>query len=129
MSPRPGFVALGVGAATQAAEADVLAAVARALAEAGVEKPDAIASLATKKDHPVWEALTQRFGCPALFFDAARLERETPRLKNPSEAVFRAVGCHGVAEAAALAAAGEGSRLAVGKTVAGHATAAVAVHS
>ena len=38
----------------------------------------------------------------ARFFDSATLERETPRLANPSEVVFREVGSHGVAEAAAL---------------------------
>ena len=43
---------------------------------------------------------------PARFFDAATLERETPRLRNPSDVVFAEVGCHGVAEGAAMAAAG-----------------------
>ncbi len=40
-----------------------------------------------------------RCGCSS----AAELEAETPRLENPSDVVFAEVGCHGVAEAAALA--------------------------
>ena len=50
-------------------------------------------------------ALAERLPVPARFVDAAALEAETPRLANPSAVVFREVGCHGVAEAAALAAA------------------------
>ena len=42
--------------------------------------------------------------CPARFFDAVTLEAQTPHLQNPSEIVFKEVGCHGVAEGAALAA-------------------------
>ena len=52
---------------------------------------------------------------PARFFDAATLERETPRLATPSEIVFAEVGCHGVAEGAVLAAGGEHGELLVAK--------------
>jgi len=38
--------------------------------------------------------------------DAATLEAQSSRLKNPSKVVFAHTGCHGVAEGAALAAAG-----------------------
>jgi cobalt-precorrin 5A hydrolase/precorrin-3B C17-methyltransferase len=65
-------------------------------------------------------------GAPARFFSAKRLERETPRLANPSETVFRAVGCHGVAEAAALAAAGPRGELIVAKAASRRATVAIA---
>jgi cobalt-precorrin 5A hydrolase/precorrin-3B C17-methyltransferase len=51
---------------------------------------------------------------------------ETPRLKNPSDVVFRQVGCHGVAEAAALAAIGESAVLIMPKMKSLHATAAIA---
>ena len=61
-----------------------------------------------KADEPAILEAAEHFGVPARFFSAAALEAETPRLKNPSEAVFREVGCHGVAEGAALAAAGAG---------------------
>jgi cobalt-precorrin 5A hydrolase/precorrin-3B C17-methyltransferase len=63
---------------------------------------------------------------PARFFPAETLLAETPRLTARSEAVFGATGCWGVAEGAALAAAGADGVLVAAKRVAGRATAAVA---
>jgi cobalt-precorrin 5A hydrolase/precorrin-3B C17-methyltransferase len=60
-------------------------------------------------------------------FDAATLEAEAPRLANPSEKVFAEVGCHGVAEGAALALAGPEGRLLVPKRKSANATCALAV--
>ena len=54
------------------------------------------------------------------------MEAETPRLANPSELVFREVGAHSVAEAAALAAAGPASALIVPKAKSLRATCAIA---
>ena len=85
-----------------------------------------LASIDAKMDEPALRAVAGRFGLPLRFFDAVRLERETPRLANPSDAVFRAVGCHGVAEAAALACTGPGSKLIVAKTKSARATCAIA---
>ena len=70
--------------------------------------------------------LPRIFRVPFRLFDAATLEAETARLKNPSEIVFALTGCHGVAEAAALAAAGQSSALIVPKIKSANATAAVA---
>ena len=83
-------------------------------------------SLDLKADEPAVTALAEALGVPGRFFDAARLEEETPRLANPSAAVFAEVGCHGVAEGAALAAAGPGGQLVVAKRKSGMATCAVA---
>jgi cobalt-precorrin 5A hydrolase/precorrin-3B C17-methyltransferase len=63
---------------------------------------------------------------PARFFDSTRLAEETPRLKNPSETVFRETGCWGVAEGAALAAAGPAAALIVPKEKSRGATCAIA---
>ena len=71
-------------------------------------------------------ALARQFGWAVQYFSAATLEAETPRLLNPSDSVFRAVGCHGVAEAAALAAAGPDARLIVPKTATEGITCAIA---
>ena len=49
-----------------------------------------------------------------------------PRLANPSALVFRATGCHGVAEGAALAAVGPAGELLVAKTRSARATLAIA---
>jgi cobalt-precorrin 5A hydrolase/precorrin-3B C17-methyltransferase len=86
----------------------------------------AVVSLDLKADEPAVHAVAEALGVPARFFPAARLEAETPRLANPSELVFREVGCHGVAEAAALAAAGPAGELIAPKAKSARATCAVA---
>ena len=106
---------------------ELLALAKQVLTQGACSRPDAIATLNTKRDEPVWAELASYYACALCFFDAGRLEQETPRLKNSSEAVFQAVGCHGVAEAAALAAAGPTSILAVEKTTSVRATGALAI--
>lgn len=71
-------------------------------------------------------AAAAHFSVPFRVFDVQTLEAEATRLKNPSEIVFALTGCHGVAEAAALAAAGKASSLIVPKIKSAMATAAVA---
>ncbi len=120
--------ALGVGCARDCPEEELSALAEAALAEAGVT-PQALAgvfSLDLKADEPAVWAMAARLGVPARFFDAARLEAETPRLATPSDVVFAEVGCHGVAEAAALAAAGVEAQLVLPKRKSAMATCAVA---
>lgn len=91
--------------------------------------PEAIAFVATldvRADEPAMHAVARHFAVPLVTFSAARLEAETPRLANPSLLVFAYTGCHGVAEAAALAQAGGNGRLIVEKTKSAHATVAIA---
>ena len=83
-------------------------------------------SIGIKSDEPAVHRLADELNLPVRFFDSAVLETQTPRLANPSELVYREVGCHGVAEAAALAAAGSTSTLLVPKTKSERATCAVA---
>ncbi len=85
-----------------------------------------VATLDVRAEEPAMQAVARHFSVPLVTFPAARLEAETPRLANPSDLVFAHTGCHGVAEAAALAQAGAGGRLVVGKTKSAHATAALA---
>lgn len=121
--------ALGVGCARDCPVEELATLVDAALAEAGVA-PEALAgifSLNLKADEPAVAALAARLGVPARFFDAARLEAETPRLANPSEVVFAEVGCHGVAEGAALAGAGPEGQLTLTKRKSAMATCAIAV--
>jgi cobalt-precorrin 5A hydrolase / precorrin-3B C17-methyltransferase len=86
----------------------------------------AVVSAELKLGEPGIHALAERFGVPARFFSGARLLDETPRLTERSEAAFRATGCWGVAEGAALAAAGPGGNLVVAKRKSRHATCAIA---
>jgi cobalamin biosynthesis protein CbiG len=89
-------------------------------------RPLAIATIFGRAEHRAVQAVSGFLGVPILVFDAARLEQETPRLLNPSASLFERIGCHGVAEAAALAAAGPDARLLVGKTVEAGVTVAIA---
>jgi cobalt-precorrin 5A hydrolase len=90
-------------------------------------RPVAIATIFGRAEHLAVQGVAGYLGVPVVVFDAARLEQETPRLMNPSESLYERIGCHGVAEAAALAAAGPGASLLIGKTKDGGVTVAVAV--
>ncbi|MBA8878566.1 cobalamin biosynthesis protein [Phyllobacterium myrsinacearum] len=85
-----------------------------------------IHSLDARAGEPAMVLLAERWQLPFICFDAATLDKGTPRLANPSERVFELTGSHGVAEAAALAAAGPDGHLVVGKIKSAHATAALA---
>ncbi len=124
----PPLLAVGVGCHQGAQPEHLGDLVADALAAAGLAAGAVacVASLDLKADEAAVHALAHRLGVPARFFTAAELEAVTPRLANPSAKVFRAVGCHGVAEGAALAAAGEGAPLVVEKTGGHGVTCAVA---
>ncbi|MCB1882728.1 MAG: precorrin-3B C(17)-methyltransferase [Geminicoccaceae bacterium] len=125
----PPVVAIGAGS-ERFCPPDELADLAdRALEEAGVA-PGAVAvvaSLDLKAAEPAIHGLAERYGVPARFLDAATLRAEEPRLVTPSEAVRAEVGVAGVAEAAALAAAGPGGRLLLPKRKSRGATVALAL--
>lgn len=128
----PRVLALGVGCERGAAPAALAALVDEVLAKAGLSR-HAVACVVShelKAAEPAVHALAGKLGVPARFFDGERLLVETSRLTARSEAVFRATGCWGVAEGAALAAAGPEASLVVPKRVgAGGVTCAVALAS
>ena len=119
--------ALGVGCERGIAASELEDLVERTLAGADLS-PRALAgvfSVDLKADEPAVHALGEALGATVRFFDPPALEALTPRLANPSDAVFREVGCHGVSEAAALAAAGGEGTLRVTKTKSRRATCAI----
>lgn len=119
---------LGIGVSAEALPADAVALAEGMFAHAGLSRGgiDAVATISSRRDHPAVLAVAERFGCAIRAFGAAALEAETPRLENPSDALFARIGCHGVAEAAALAAAGKNAVLIVEKTMGRKVTAAIA---
>jgi cobalt-precorrin 5A hydrolase/precorrin-3B C17-methyltransferase len=124
----PPVLALGIGCERGAPAAEIVDLVERALAEAGLA-PAAVAAVVSvelKLAEPGIHTVAERFGVPARFFPATQLLAETERLSEYSAAAFRATGCWGVAEGAALAAAGSGGSLVVTKRKSRHATCAVA---
>ncbi len=125
---RPRRLLLGVGCERGTPPEALRDHALRVLAGAGLA-PAAVAAVVSidlKADEPAVHALADHLGVPARFFPAARLGEEAHRLARPSETVRAEVGVPGVAEAAALAAAGPDGRLLVPKAVGGRVTAAVA---
>jgi cobalt-precorrin 5A hydrolase/precorrin-3B C17-methyltransferase len=124
----PPVLALGIGC-ERGCSAEEIADLARsALAEAGLAAGAvaAVVSVELKLAEPAIHALAVELGVPARFFPASRLLVETPRLSERSPAAFRATGCWGVAEGAALAAAGSDGVLVVPKRKSRRATCAIA---
>ncbi len=119
---------LGVGCERGAEPSEVIGLVKQALADHSLPPAciAAVASIDLKADEVAIHAVAEHLGVPAIFFDAARLEQETPRLANPSDVVFAEVGCHGVAEGAALAATGDDGLLVQQKKKSKRATVAIA---
>ena len=124
----PARFVLGVGC-SRGCETGELAELARSvLASTGVATGSiaCVASLDLKADEPAVFELADSLDVPLALFSAVELEAESHRLANPSKAVFREVGCHGVAEAAALAVSGDAGQLVVEKTKSKNATCALA---
>lgn len=124
----PPVLAVGVGCERGTEPEELIGLVARTLQSEGLATGAVacIASLDLKADEAAIHAVAHGLGVPARFFIAAELEAEASRLATPSDVVYREVGCHGVAEGAALAAAGADAILAVAKRRSRRATCAVA---
>jgi cobalt-precorrin 5A hydrolase/precorrin-3B C17-methyltransferase len=82
-----------------------------------------LATIDLKEDEP---AVVRLGGRPIRFFTTEELRPFSALVPNPSDTVAAEVGTPSVAEAAALAAAGEGSRLIVPKSKSRRATCAIA---
>ncbi len=118
---------LGLGCARGCDPAEMWDLVEDVLAEADIA-PGAVAGVASidlKADERAMIATAARLGVPFRLFTAAELEAQADRLATPSEVVFAEVGCHGVAEGAALAAAGDAGELMIPKEKTAGATCAV----
>lgn len=124
----PPVLALGVGCERGTDPIELSELAHASLAEAGLaaQSVACVVSLDLKADEAAVHALAAELGVPARFFTAAELEAQTPRLAHPSEVVFAETGCHGVAEGAALAAAGTEATLVAAKAKSARATCAIA---
>jgi cobalt-precorrin 5A hydrolase / precorrin-3B C17-methyltransferase len=124
----PPVLALGIGCERWCQAAEIVELARQSLARAGLA-PGAVAAIVSidlKADEPGIQALAAALEVPARFFPAERLLAETARLTLRSQAAFRATGCWGVAEGAALAAVGPHGELVVPRRQSAHATCAVA---
>ncbi len=104
---RPKSLILGLGCDKGAAAEMVERGVTTILGQHGLslKSVKAIATIDKKKDEPAFLALAERFRWPLQVFAAEELD-VVPGIENPSETVKRYVGARGVAEPAALLAAG-----------------------
>ncbi|MCG6902706.1 MAG: precorrin-3B C(17)-methyltransferase [Rhodobacter sp.] len=128
MTFHPQRMTLGVGSARNCPVEELEALVMGALeaAELAPAALKAVFTLDLKADEPAVIALAARLGLPLRVFSAAELEAEAARLENPSDVVFAEVGCHGVAEGAALAGGGPEAVLGAPKIKSANATCAIA---
>jgi cobalt-precorrin 5A hydrolase / precorrin-3B C17-methyltransferase len=124
----PKVLALGVGCERGTDAAELQDLVVATLSEHGLAAAAiaCVVSLDIKAAERAVQSLAAQLGVPARFFPASRLEAERARLANPSPEVFAVTGCHGVAEGAALAAAGPDGELVVAKAKSARATCALA---
>ena len=121
----PQTLTIGLGCERGTTYEEVSALIEQTLAEHGLADfaVACYASIDIKEDEPaIWGHGYEDM----RYFTAEELRKEAHRLKTPSEIVEREVGVPGVAEAAALAAAGPDSELIVPKTKSARATCAIA---
>lgn len=120
--------ALGVGCARYCPPDELVALTRQTLAENGISVFEiaCIHSVDLKSDEAAIHALAANLEVPVAFYPVETLEALTPRLANPSDVVFSEIGCHGVAEAAAMASAGPEAQLTVEKHKSANATCALA---
>jgi cobalamin biosynthesis protein CbiG len=118
------MIAVGVGASRGCPVGELEDLVAAALAAAGVEQVDVVASADVKRDEAAIVALAARRGWRFVTFPAQALAAVP--VPTPSAVVAAHAGTPSVAEAAALLAAGPGSELMILKRRSAHATCAVA---
>jgi cobalt-precorrin 5A hydrolase/precorrin-3B C17-methyltransferase len=123
----PPVLALGIGGERGVTAAEIEALVTDTLRHNDLS-PLALAcvvSLDAKEDAGLRE-VAETLGVPLRLFSVPELAAQAPRLKNPSAIVEKAVGVPGVAEGAALAAAGNDGTLIVPKVKSARATCAIA---
>ncbi|MBL4908270.1 MAG: precorrin-3B C(17)-methyltransferase [Sneathiella sp.] len=124
----PKTLSLGVGCERHTDATELLLLIKTTLSDNNIS-PFSIAcvtSIDLKSDEIAVHCAAKHFGLTPRFFSASRLEDETARLQTPSDIVFAEVGCHGVSEGAALAAAGNPSSLIIPKQKSKRATCAIA---
>ncbi|HWJ75688.1 MAG TPA: cobalamin biosynthesis protein [Kaistia sp.] len=122
------MIVAGIGCRKGAPQEDILAAIAHAL-EAAMLTPDRldlIATAAEKGGEDGIAAAAAAFGCPLVLVPSGELRIAGEKAVTRSERVVALFAVPSVAEAAALAAAGDGARLIAPRRVAGMATCAIA---
>lgn len=124
----PKTLIVGLGAARGAPADEVIALITETLErhDLAAQSIAGFASIDLKSDEAGLHAAARHFGATLTFFAADELNAEAHRIPNPSDIVAREVGTPGVAEAAALAAAGPDATLIAEKAKGARVTCAIA---
>jgi cobalt-precorrin 5A hydrolase len=121
------MIVAGIGCRKGASAAAISAAIADALARAGLDTLDLVAAPESKGGEHGVAAAAAVLGVPLVLVAKADLEAAGARTQTRSERVLALVGVPSVAEAAALAAGGPAARLILPRITVGVATCALAV--
>jgi|SRR5579872_1447947 len=122
------IIAIGVGCRAGVAGEAIAALARRALAEAGAPEGEiGMFTLAAKAHEPGLVRAARLLGAKLTPLPLAALEAQAGRILTPSAAVQARFGAPNIAEAAALAGAGEGGRLLAPRLAAHGATCAIAL--
>ena len=122
------IVAIGVGCRAGVAGEAIAALARRALEEAGSPEGERrMFTLAAKADEPGLIEAARIIGIALTPLPLAALAAQAERILTPSAAAQSRFGAPNIAEAAALAGAGEGGRLLGPRLAAGGATCAIAL--
>jgi cobalt-precorrin 5A hydrolase len=125
------MIVAGIGCRRGATAAEIEAAIAAALARAGLVASalSLVATSAAKTGEPGIAAAASALRLPLVTIPQDKLEAATPRTLTSSERVMAATGVPSLAEAAALAAGGPAARLLAPRVAVGPATCALAQSS
>ena len=122
------LIAIGIGCKKGCASDDIVALVMRAVLQLGTSSVDArLFSIEAKRDEVGLREAARALALPLQYFSAERLALESSRLLTRSAATRARFGIDSVAEAAALAGAGFGSKLVAPRLAQNGATCAIAV--
>jgi cobalt-precorrin 5A hydrolase len=124
----PRILAVGIGCRAGVPGADIADLVEAALARAGEETvPVALFTVLDKQSEPGIAEAAARLGFALVHLPRAALAAVADRVETRSERVVELFGVPSIAEGAALAGAGAGSRLVVPRMAERGATVAVAI--
>jgi cobalt-precorrin 5A hydrolase len=121
------MIVAGIGCRKGTSAAAISAAIADALARAGLDTLDLVAAPESKGGEHGIAAAAAALGVPLVLVAKAELEAAGARTQTRSERVLALIGVPSVAEAAALAAGGPAARLILPRITVGVATCALAV--
>jgi cobalt-precorrin 5A hydrolase len=123
-----GRMAVGIGCRAGASADNIVALVQRTLADAGLNRVNAgLFSIEAKRDEIGLLKAARLLAMPIRFLSREQLARRAGDATTRSDRVGAIYDLPSIAETAALAGAGEGSRLIVPRVSAGAVTCAVAV--